>query len=224
MHSPNSASRNNRDDHRSEEDIVFQHRGGDEPVSPTSGTSLDFNKPWKPDPISLRRKPKSLDDENESLIPGSFPSRSKQSLPQGLDLDQNEDDEEEEEVVVHETRSTPRSRARSLAGDLPDRPDEWSMAQEPPKDIPVEMTGALNVMEIAPKGSVDEEVDRRRVGAKVVKERRDERWTEITKDLVVREAIEQLGYEFEETKMFYYIFSFMEPVSRIESPGSPRFN
>lgn len=194
MHSPNSASRNNQDDHKSEEDIVLRHRGGEEPVFPTSENSLDFNKPWKPDPISSRRKPISLDDENEeSLVSGSFPSRSKQSSPQDLDLDQNEDDEEEEEVVVHETRSAPRSRVRSPAGDLPDRPDEWSMVKRP-------------------------------VGAQVVKERRGERWTEVTKDLVVREAIEQLGYEFEETRMFYYIFSFMGPVSSIGSPGSLRFN
>ncbi|KAF7550480.1 hypothetical protein G7046_g7998 [Stylonectria norvegica] len=34
-------------------------------------------------------------------------------------------------------------------------------------------------------------------------------WTEITKDLVVREAIEQLGYEYEETGQFYYIMDYL---------------
>ncbi|PFH59279.1 hypothetical protein XA68_12595 [Ophiocordyceps unilateralis] len=36
-----------------------------------------------------------------------------------------------------------------------------------------------------------------------------ELWTEITKDLVVREAIEQLGYEYEETNWFYYIMDYL---------------
>ncbi|KAJ6446833.1 2-isopropylmalate synthase [Purpureocillium lavendulum] len=36
-----------------------------------------------------------------------------------------------------------------------------------------------------------------------------EMWTEITKDLVVREAIEQMGYEYEETKWFFYIMDYL---------------
>lgn len=34
-------------------------------------------------------------------------------------------------------------------------------------------------------------------------------WTEITKDLVTRQAIEDLGYQFEETDHFYYIFDYL---------------
>jgi len=40
-----------------------------------------------------------------------------------------------------------------------------------------------------------------------------EMWTEITKDLVVREAIEQMGYEYEETKWFFYIMDYLRYVS-----------
>ncbi|KAF4595169.1 conserved glutamic acid rich protein [Ophiocordyceps camponoti-floridani] len=36
-----------------------------------------------------------------------------------------------------------------------------------------------------------------------------ELWTEITKDLIVREAIEQQGYEYEETKCFFYIMDYL---------------
>jgi hypothetical protein len=36
-----------------------------------------------------------------------------------------------------------------------------------------------------------------------------ELWTEITKDLVTREAIEDLGYAYEETDFFYYIFEYL---------------
>ncbi|PHH80407.1 hypothetical protein CDD83_3763 [Cordyceps sp. RAO-2017] len=36
-----------------------------------------------------------------------------------------------------------------------------------------------------------------------------EMWTEITKDLVLREAIEHMGYEYEETKWFFYIMDYL---------------
>lgn len=38
-------------------------------------------------------------------------------------------------------------------------------------------------------------------------------WTEITKDLVIREAIEELGYEYEETDMFFYVMDYLKYVS-----------
>jgi ankyrin repeat protein len=38
-------------------------------------------------------------------------------------------------------------------------------------------------------------------------------WTEITKDLVVKEAIEELGYDFEETDNFFYIMNYLRYVS-----------
>jgi len=38
----------------------------------------------------------------------------------------------------------------------------------------------------------------------------NELWTEITKDLVTREAIEDCGYPFEETEYFYYIFEYLD--------------
>ena len=38
-------------------------------------------------------------------------------------------------------------------------------------------------------------------------------WTEITKDLIVREAIEELGYDYEETEFFFYIFRYLRYVS-----------
>jgi len=35
-------------------------------------------------------------------------------------------------------------------------------------------------------------------------------WTEITKDLVVKEAIEMVGFEFEETEYFFYIMDYLQ--------------
>lgn len=39
--------------------------------------------------------------------------------------------------------------------------------------------------------------------------RPNEMWTEITKDLVTREAIERMGYEYEETEWFYYVMEYL---------------
>lgn len=60
-----------------------------------------------------------------------------------------------------------------------------------------------------------EEVSDRRVGLPRAppKQRMGDLWTEITKDLVSREAIEQLGYDFEETEFFYYIIQYLRYVS-----------
>ena len=41
---------------------------------------------------------------------------------------------------------------------------------------------------------------------------RKEMWTEITKDLVVKEAIEMFGCEYEETEAFYYVMDYLKYV------------
>lgn len=43
--------------------------------------------------------------------------------------------------------------------------------------------------------------------------KRGKLWTEISKDLVVREALERAGYEFDETENFYYVFEYLRYVS-----------
>ncbi|KAH6648765.1 hypothetical protein BKA67DRAFT_538778 [Truncatella angustata] len=39
--------------------------------------------------------------------------------------------------------------------------------------------------------------------------KQQEMWTEITKDLVVREAVERMGYEYEETEFFFYVMEYL---------------
>ena len=39
-----------------------------------------------------------------------------------------------------------------------------------------------------------------------------EMWTEITKDLVIREAIEKMGYSYEETPQFFYVMDYLTSV------------
>jgi hypothetical protein len=59
-----------------------------------------------------------------------------------------------------------------------------------------------------------EEVDDRRIGFPRAppKQRLGDLWTEITKDLVVREAIDELGYDCEETEFFFYILQYLRYV------------
>ncbi|KUJ08205.1 uncharacterized protein LY89DRAFT_337904 [Mollisia scopiformis] len=56
-----------------------------------------------------------------------------------------------------------------------------------------------------------EETSDRRVGFPRAppKQRMGDLWTEITKDLVAREAIEELGYDYEETEFFFYVLQYL---------------
>lgn len=47
-----------------------------------------------------------------------------------------------------------------------------------------------------------------------IRPKTDRMWTEITKDLVIREAIEGFGYEYEETEWFFYVMEFLRYVSQ----------
>jgi hypothetical protein len=38
-------------------------------------------------------------------------------------------------------------------------------------------------------------------------------WTEVTKDLVIKEAVEEMGYEYEETEEFFYVIEYLRYVS-----------
>jgi len=38
------------------------------------------------------------------------------------------------------------------------------------------------------------------------------KWTEIAKDLVIREAIERQGYEYKDTEAFFYVADYLEYV------------
>ena len=61
------------------------------------------------------------------------------------------------------------------------------------------------------------DMDRRKyVG---VRPKTDGMWTEITKDLVIRDAIEGCGYDFEETEYFFYVMEYLRYV-RCPHPGS----
>jgi hypothetical protein len=56
------------------------------------------------------------------------------------------------------------------------------------------------------------DVDTRDRGRRFVAEKEDVMWTEITKDLVIKEAIEEMGYDYEETDFFYYVMVYLRYV------------
>ncbi|OQE16965.1 hypothetical protein PENSTE_c022G00199 [Penicillium steckii] len=212
--------RSSRGGRRSADDVSYKHHyedegeheeeEDDESISPTSKPSIDFSNPWDHKKGFSSRKPPSLERENMSMSGKSSKSHGRRNLPRGFDL--NKEIEEEEVVEVHEKPSIPPSTVLSKG-----TTDEWSAANTPTKIEAAEMSGALSVIEVAPKHAVEEELDIDierdvEIGQQVEKGSgsRDERWTEITKELVVREAIERLGYEFEEARKHYYVFSFLE--------------
>lgn len=74
----------------------------------------------------------------------------------------------------------------------------------------------------APAPTAGGDIGRRYAGAHDAKEGL---WTEITKDLVVKDAIKEAGYEFEETDDFFYIIAYLKYVSftfLFRSPGRNR--
>lgn len=70
------------------------------------------------------------------------------------------------------------------------------------------------------RADVEKVTDRRIAIRSSTPPRRAETWTEITKDLVCREAILEMGYEFEETEYFYYIIDYLAYVSLLPAHGA----
>ncbi|EPS34407.1 hypothetical protein PDE_09371 [Penicillium oxalicum 114-2] len=187
----------------SEEEIVLNNRDREESLSPTADLSIDLKKQRRREAQRHREhRVRSVDDrDSTSSISGSPPARPR-PLSRGPLVDE---DLIEEEIKIRRERSNHHLREEIGIKEL-------ALVPSPPTEDVVEVPRALEVVEVAPKGALKEELEvRGRVEQQVVTERPDERWTEITKDLIVREAIERLGYEFEETRKFYYIFSFLQP-------------
>lgn len=49
-----------------------------------------------------------------------------------------------------------------------------------------------------------------------VKSKKKDMWTEITKDLVLKEAIDSMGYKCEETEDFFYVMEYLRYVSFLQ--------
>jgi len=57
--------------------------------------------------------------------------------------------------------------------------------------------------------SNEKSIRRTRGGSKSESTSQGELWTEITKDLVTAEALQEFGYQYEETEFYYYIFEYL---------------
>jgi hypothetical protein len=68
---------------------------------------------------------------------------------------------------------------------------------------------------------IEESSDRRVGPPRGPKNRTGDLWTEITKDLVVADAITQLGYDFEETEFFFYVLQYLRYVRSSPFPLPP---
>ncbi|KAJ6185563.1 hypothetical protein N7519_006864 [Penicillium mononematosum] len=181
----------------SDESIVLDHSDSEDSlapedsISPTSGPAVDFNDPWERETITAtRRRPKPLEDESELAY-----SREIRDAPSMHDV--------EKDIMIESAR---------LVNKAPRGTDDWSVVHTPSPDEPIEMTGALDVVEVKPRHSSVAEAKIGRIAQQVTdpEETRNDRWTEIAKRLVVREAIEHMGFEYEETRTCYYIFSYLK--------------
>lgn len=99
---------------------------------------------------------------------------------------------------VRRTKFVPE-RERDIRDDLSNR------APSPPPALGRERV-SVSVLDRDREIEIDRVTDRRVAPPK-------DMWTEITKDLVIREAIEELGYEYEETDMFFYVMDYLKYVS-----------
>jgi hypothetical protein len=105
---------------------------------------------------------------------------------------------EEDIRIIDDARSErttpkPRDAPRELEARKSSRP-------EPPPPAPRRTREETNI-------NIDLDLSG---GGQVTKSRPRDRWTEVTKDLVIKEAIEKRGYTFEETDDFYYIMEYLE--------------
>lgn len=104
---------------------------------------------------------------------------------------------------------------------IPERDESPVSAPAPPEPAPDSSRERLSVQIYDSKHrdrevEVEEVRDRRisiRGGDRLSGRKRDGMWTEITRDLVTREAIERLGYEYEETEFFFYVMKYLQYVS-----------
>ncbi|KAK2030261.1 hypothetical protein LX32DRAFT_692606 [Colletotrichum zoysiae] len=79
-----------------------------------------------------------------------------------------------------------------------------------PEPSPRESRDRLSLQVYDRETEIEIEKTKDRAPARRQPSKRNEMWTEITKDLVTRDAIIELGYDFEETEYFFYIMQYLK--------------
>jgi len=109
------------------------------------------------------------------------------------------------EVDITVNRSEGRRKSTQYPGTT-----DWTVVDVPPgtRRITIDTTGEFR--QPSPPPQEREEISITKYnGVRRSKGVSSELWTEITKDLVCREAIEDMGLSFEETDFFYYVFEYL---------------
>ncbi|PLB37958.1 uncharacterized protein BDW47DRAFT_33208 [Aspergillus candidus] len=190
------------------------------------------NGPPMPVPIPMHRVP----PEHLGPRKGEFPVvdhrllEATKAIPSDASEDESDSDDENGMIKSFYQHHDPEpSRPISPRKDAT---DGWAIVNAGPKPMhtlrePDPFPGprfpkdSKQKVALEDKNAPGTEVDggRGKIGRRYVglKDKRDNLWTEITKDLVVKEAIERIGYEYEETASSYYVFSYLQYVSWMRS-------
>ncbi|KAE8349963.1 hypothetical protein BDV28DRAFT_50372 [Aspergillus coremiiformis] len=197
------------------EEILVEESGGPKPPDLVRGrTAEPFLRQRQEDFPIPQSRPRSIEHRKGLPIHEAV-------LDGGCMLDEHEIEEEEVYGGSRELERPIREITPKMTG------EDWAIITAAPKadrdavldDIPQGIKEPI-LKDKKPKFTVSEErhsesdpdfargkVGRRYIG---MKDQRDGLWTEITKDLVVKEAIERSGYEYEETVSSYYVFSYLQ--------------
>ncbi|KAE8377208.1 hypothetical protein BDV26DRAFT_264126 [Aspergillus bertholletiae] len=199
----------------SHEEILVEERGMPEPPNLVRGPPLEpFRRQRQEEYPIPQSRPRSIEREKDISIHEVMPGGGYMMF----------DDHE----VVEEAYGRPRELERSIRETTPKvTGDDWAIISAAPKAERETLLDEIShgsrepsLKDKKPKFTVSEErhsesdpdfargkVGRRYIG---MKDQRNGLWTEITKDLVVKEAIERSGYEYEETVSSYYVFSYLQ--------------
>jgi hypothetical protein len=85
---------------------------------------------------------------------------------------------------------------------------DWTVVDVPPGTRRVTVEPGSGPTEMI-WSNQEKSIRRTRGGSKSESTSQGELWTEITKDLVTAEALQEFGYQYEETEFYYYIFEYL---------------
>ncbi|KKY22674.1 hypothetical protein UCRPC4_g03176 [Phaeomoniella chlamydospora] len=220
---------------REDETIEIRRRG--ERNGRAYDEDIIINRESTPAPPPLRRPPPPPPSEYAPLEPYRPPPPVFEPPPRRI-MDPRDERDIREEAEFYNQKALERSYpGEAYHGSTTD----WAIVDVPPGTHRVRMDGAgggaqeitwqryngVRRSRFMPDGSSSDEGYGSEVGRPAMggegrryvgmKNARDGLWTEITKDLVVREALEQCNFEFEETDDFYYVIAYLkyEDVARL---------
>ncbi|KAF2867455.1 hypothetical protein BDV95DRAFT_631189 [Massariosphaeria phaeospora] len=79
----------------------------------------------------------------------------------------------------------------------------------PPREENIEISIRRNHFTAPVESDFDLEIDYYSRKRETAKPKPKDMWTEITKDLVLKEAVDSCGYEYEETDLFFYVMEYL---------------